>query len=119
MTDNGEKRDALGNIGETLDTLRDAQRKKKRDRTWEREQRTDTELCQVAYRGIPRSVRDRIKGIAQTHQVTADKIARLLLEYALEQYSAGRVEINVKTAEIDLVAVPKTFKRTDSGTDSG
>lgn len=87
MTD---RRDGLS---ETLDEIAG---RGKRDRTWEKEQRAAPDVCQVSYRGMPRRVKDKIKSIAKVEQVTADQVARRLLEYALEQYDAGTVTIETK-----------------------
>jgi hypothetical protein len=48
-------------------------------------------------------VRDRIKKIAQGHQVTSDQVARRLLEYGLEQYEAGAVTIETRAEAVKYV----------------
>lgn len=124
MTENG-RRDPYAGLDETLGDLLGAQRaavgkrKDKHDRSWEREQRAAAEVCQVSYRQMPRTVRDRIKAIAQVHKVTTDQVARRLLEYALERYDAGELQIEARAEVIRLEVTSGGKKRTDSGHDSG
>jgi len=99
VTDRQDPYERLG-IGETMAVTSG---RGKRDRSWEREQRQAPEVCQVSYRNIPRSVRDRIKKIAQGHQVTSDQVARRLLEYGLEQYEAGAVTIETRAEAVKYV----------------
>lgn len=66
---------------------------KKRSRDWERDQRTDPEFCQISYRHIRRSVRDRIKVRAQNLGTDAGRLANLLLEYGLSEMDNGNLEI--------------------------
>lgn len=65
----------------------------KRDRSWERRQRADAETTQVAYRGIPRDLNASMKEIAAAHGMNVSQVARLFLEYALDEYEAGALEI--------------------------
>ena len=69
----------------------------KRDRGWERRQR------QVSYRGIPVELQERLKEIAQQHRVTVGEIARAFLEYGIDAYDAGNLQLEPR---------PVTEKRT-------
>ncbi len=62
----------------------------KRDRSWERRQR------QVSYRGIPVELQERLKEIAQQHQVTVGDIARAFLEYGIDAYDAGNLALEAR-----------------------
>ena len=73
----------------------------KRDRAWEAEQRKRGVVA--TYRGIPPALQDRIKAVASEHGVKVGDVARRFLEYALEAYAAG---------DLQLQAVPETPKRT-------
>jgi len=64
-----------------------------RNRNWEFKQRTDARYCTVTYRGIPRVLRDKIKEHARANQVSAEALARLLIEEGLRRYEAGHVEL--------------------------
>lgn len=74
---------------------------KRRDRSWEAGQRKRGVVA--TYRGIPPELQERIKAVASEHQVNIGDVARRFLEYALEAYDAG---------ELQLQAVSETPKRT-------
>ena len=84
---------------EALDVL--SRRPAKRDRSWEAGQRGAGVV--VTYRGIPAELQGRIKEIAGEHGVKVGELARRLLEYGLDAYESG---------ELQLDAVTVTTKRT-------
>ena len=91
-----KRRNPLEKAKEQVDALAyrpDAASKAKRDRSWERRQRADTETTQVAYRGISRAVNARMKEIAKDHGLTVSQVAGLFLAHALDGYESGALEI--------------------------
>jgi hypothetical protein len=66
--------------------------KAKRDRSWEKQARQ--ELGQVTYRGVPVELRDEITRIASELHVTTGEVARAMLEYALQAYLNGDIDLN-------------------------
>lgn len=102
MTHNG-RRDPFAGLDDTLELLMSNGKKTTRDRTWEHEQRTAPDVCQVSYRNIPRDLKNRIKAIASSHQVTTDQVARKFLEHALQEYEAGNLSIETKTAAVRTI----------------
>ncbi len=77
-----------------------------RDRSWEKAQRTGA-YCQISYRKIPTAIRDEIRRIAQDeHYVRADDVARIFLEYALDAYQAGKIEISPVLVKGKLTLFP-------------
>jgi len=87
-------------IGDQIDKERIealSQRPAKRDRAWEQGQRSRGVV--VTYRGIPGELQARIKEIAGEHGVKIGELARRFLEYALDAYDAGALEL----ATVDVV----------------
>ncbi len=78
-----------GNLPDPVLKLRDAEptRKKPRDRTWEKGHRG------ITIRGIPLDLRQEIKDIADHLNASSDDAARAFLEYALECYKRGELQI--------------------------
>ena len=66
-----------------------AESKSARSREWERKQ------AQANYR-IPGELRDRVTRLADELNVTTSDLARFLLEYGLERYEDGEMEIEPK-----------------------
>lgn len=64
----------------------------KRDRSWDRAQRADPDVCQIALRGVPRRLNRRMNEIATESGQTVSQVAVQLLEFALAAYEA-RVRI--------------------------
>ena len=76
-----------------------------RSRKWEEQQRAgDPRIKQVSYRGIPVELRDGINAIAGELGTTASQVARVFLEYAVQDYRAGRlpIEKNPTKSKISL-----------------
>ena len=63
----------------------------RRNRDWEAEQRKRGVVA--TYRGIPPELQDRIKAVASELGVNIGDVARRLLEYALDAYDAGDLEL--------------------------
>jgi len=76
--------------GDVIDVL--AHAPPKRDRGWESEQRGKGVV--VTYRGIPAELQARVKEIAKEHGVPIGELARRFLEYALDAYDAGDLELS-------------------------
>jgi hypothetical protein len=77
--------------------------KSTRSRDGERKQRAGS-MKTVTYRHIPEELRDRIKEIAEEHQVRVDDVARAMLEYALADFEAGELQFTpiLKTGKFTL-----------------
>ena len=61
-----------------------------RDRSWDREHN----YLVATYRGIPRELHHQIVEIAKKKDVPVGEVARAFLEYALEAYQDGDLELN-------------------------
>ncbi len=79
--------------GEPVDVVGQRPRRSTRNRNWERRMRV--EQGQVSYRGVPEEVNKQVKQIAQELGVTTGEVARRFLEYGLEAYESGRLELEV------------------------
>lgn len=90
-------------IGEPVeDVLRRRPSRAKRRRRWEEEQRAQM----VTYRGIPPELREGLKRVAAELGITVSEVARLFLEYGLEAYQTGALEIELATVETKKTAFP-------------
>ena len=67
--------------------------KAERNRDWETRQRKIEGKVTITYRRIPEGIRTTIREVAQTHHVSADDIARLVLEYGVAALERGEIEI--------------------------
>jgi len=67
--------------------------KAERNRDWEAAQRQLEGKVMVAYRRIPKRIRETIKATAGQYHVSADDIARLVLEYGVAALEHGEIEI--------------------------
>jgi len=63
-----------------------------RDRSWEAEQRERGLV--VTYRGIPQELHERVKEIAKALHVNTGDVARRFLEYAIEAYEEGSLQLD-------------------------
>jgi hypothetical protein len=63
-----------------------------RDRSWDREHN----YLVATYRGIPRELHQRIVEIAKKKGVPVGEVARSFLEYALEAYQNGDLELTAQ-----------------------
>jgi hypothetical protein len=68
----------------------------KRNRAWEKSQRDKKDV--VTYRGVPASLGKQITRIAGDLGVPAGDVARSFLEYGLQAYQAGDLELKPKLA---------------------
>lgn len=90
--------------GEPADIIPPPAGKPQRDRTWERQKRR--QVGQVTYRGVPPETNERVKSAAGQLGVRVGEMARALLEYALDAWDRG--EIDLETHPRDGV-VPRTL----------
>ena len=67
--------------------------KAERNREWEARQRKIEGKVTITYRRIPEGIRRAIREVAQGHHVSADDIARLVLEYGVAALERGEIEI--------------------------
>ena len=79
-----------GEVGDTIDAL--AHPPAQRDRSWENAQRGKGIV--VTYRGIPSELQARVKEIASEHGVPIGQLARRFLEYAVDAYENGDLELS-------------------------
>jgi hypothetical protein len=63
----------------------------RRDRSWEAKQREQGVV--VTYRGVPRDLHEQVKEIAKALHVNTGDVARRFLEYAIEAYQEGELEL--------------------------
>jgi hypothetical protein len=91
------RRSIASQIGpEPVDVLTTRPTKARRDRSWEKKQREKVGL--VAYRGIPASLNAQIKAVAGELGVPVGDVARAFLEYGLEAYRNGALELTPELA---------------------
>ena len=86
-------------IKQPLDMIPTAQRRKKRNRDWEKAHRAET----VTYRGVPRECHEWIEEIADVLEVPRDEVARAFLEFGVKQY---------RCSQLALIAYPKERRMT-------
>lgn len=77
---------------EPIEVLAKRPVKPRRNRNWEKEQRESTGV--VTYRGVPKSLNERIKAIAAENGVPIGDVVRAFLESALSDYKAGNLDLN-------------------------
>jgi len=80
---------AAAGATETVDLLARRPSKAKRDRSWERKQQG-----KVTFRGIPKELNDELNAIARRLGVTVSDVGRTLIEYGLEAYEQGELELH-------------------------
>ena len=76
---------------EPLEVLARRPSQAKRNRAWEDEQRRKVGVA--TYRGIPKSLNQHIKRVADELGVPVGDVARAFLEYSLENYQAGNLKL--------------------------
>ena len=74
-------------------------RKPSRSRAWDNAHRKTGRLVSVNYRFIPVELRERIKAIAKEHNVPAEDIARLFLEWGARAYDRGEISFETYLVE--------------------
>lgn len=74
---------------ETIDVLSERPR---RDRSWEAQQRKERGF--VSYRGVPKELQEQLKALASELHVPVGDVARRFLEYGLEAYERGDLELH-------------------------
>jgi hypothetical protein len=73
-----------------LDLIPAAEPRKKRERKWEKEHQAEI----ATYRGIPVETHLVLVQLADTLSVPIDEVARTLLEYSLNQYRTGSLQLH-------------------------
>jgi len=63
----------------------------RRDRTWEEKQRKTRGF--VSYRGIPKELQEELKAVATDLGVPVGDIARRFIEFGLQAYQSGALEL--------------------------
>jgi hypothetical protein len=67
--------------------------KAKRDRSWEADQRSAPDLCQINFRYIPVEIRERINELSAEFKISRrDEVARLWLQLAYDMDKAGEID---------------------------
>ncbi|MEM7032016.1 MAG: hypothetical protein AAF629_20855 [Chloroflexota bacterium] len=66
--------------------------KPQRDRSWEKKQRESTGV--VTYRGIPKSLNEKIKTVASELGVPIGDVVRAFLENGLADYKSGDMDLD-------------------------
>jgi hypothetical protein len=84
--------DQLGN--EPIEVLAKRPAKSRRNRTWEQEQRESGGV--VTYRGIPKSLNEKVKQVAAELGVPIGDVVRAFLERGLADYKSGDVDLSPK-----------------------
>ena len=77
---------------EPIDVLTRRPTKTNRDRTWEKKQRENTGV--VTYRGVPKSLNEKIKHVAAELGVPIGDVVRAFLESALADYKSGDLNLD-------------------------
>lgn len=83
-----DRRNPAETTGRISDSLTVA-KPKKRGRQWKKEYNKNV----VAYRNIPPALHEQIKEIAKANNVLVSDLARYFLEFALNEYKAGNLEL--------------------------
>lgn len=77
---------------EPIEVLAKRPNKPKRDRNWEKSQRETTGV--VTYRGIPKSLNDKVKTVAAELGVPIGDVVRAFLESGLNDYKSGEINLD-------------------------
>jgi len=86
-----KRRSIADQVGsEPVDVLARRPSKAKRDRSWERKH----EHLVVTYRGVPPELQEQLKAVARQVGVTVGEVARAFLEYGLDAYEKGELELD-------------------------
>lgn len=77
---------------EPIEVLTRRPTKASRNRTWEKKQRQ--KIGVVTYRGVPKSLNERVKHVATELGVPIGDVVRAFLERALDDYKAGNLNLD-------------------------
>ena len=80
---------------EPIEVLTKRPAKTRRNREWEKEQR-ETGVV-VTYRGIPKSLNEKVKAVAAELGVPIGDVVRAFLENALNDYQTGDLSLDPET----------------------
>ena len=86
-----------------LDLIPTAQRRKKRNREWERARRAET----VTYRGVPPATHEWMRKLASGLDVPRDEVVRALLEYSLGLYQSGKLVLHARPKAQRMTLFPQ------------
>ncbi len=89
---------------EPIDALVHRPSQAKRDRSWEKEHRA---AGVVTYRGIPVELNQRVKEIAEELGVPVGEVARALLEYGVQAFEEGRLDLTPQPAKARFSLFPR------------
>ncbi len=100
---------ALSTVSQTPDAVSIAEQlrmaeKKPHDRSWEKRENNRP----ILFRRVPPGLRDAIKEIADSLQVRADDVARAFLEFGVQCYQQGEIQIQPALSEGRLTLFPKS-----------
>ena len=91
-----------------LDLIPTAQPRKKRSRKWEQAHRAET----VTYRGVPREYQEWIEELSDSLSVPRDEVVRALLEFGVQQYRCGQLQIYAYPKAQRMTLFPEGEKTT-------
>jgi hypothetical protein len=89
-----------------LDLIPTAQRRKKRNREWERARRSET----VTYRGVPLATHEWMGKLAAGLDVPRDEVVQALLEYSLGLYQSGKLVLRARPKAQHMTLFPEHRK---------
>ena len=100
--DTQEQKEMNGMIGGFIPVYE----KKKRNRNWEKANNN----LRVTYRGVPEALIENIKEIAENLQVNTGDVARAFLEFGLNCFEEGEIQLNPKLKAQRMTLFPKEGK---------
>ena len=77
---------------EPIEVLTKRPNKPQRDRSWEKQQRESTGV--VTYRGVPKTLNEKIKTVAAELGVPIGDVVRAFLENGLADYKSGDMNLD-------------------------
>jgi hypothetical protein len=92
-----------------------AEERQRRSRDWERSRRENA----VSYRGIPPEIQTGIKSIAAEIEVNAEEVARAFLEFGLNAFRNGEIQIQPHPKGRLMTLFPEGWSRHVGWTDMG
>lgn len=92
-----------------------AEERQGRNREWERSRRANT----VSYRSVPPELQTEIKAVAADLEVNAEEIARAFLEFGLNAFRNGEIQIQPHPKGRMMTLFPEGWSRHVGWTDLG
>lgn len=92
-----------------------AEERQRRSRDWERSRRENA----VSYRGIPPEIQTGIKTVAAEIEVNAEEVARAFLEFGLNAFRNGEIQIQPHPKGRLMTLFPEGWNRHVGWTDMG